>query len=164
MGNIMGGIGAELDQARQRMPCIDRTFSESVPRETRRIPLAPGTDLRALVHGAPCSLNAREEIQPFDPSQRFAGFVITLLEDLCMKVAVHARGAMLLRVEGLQTTSIGQAVHALAGGRFGLESGAEMGQVLAIENLEKGAAIVGFRRLDDQRPFIMSGRMMERER
>ena len=165
MRTIMTGIGAEQDQARKGIRCIDRTFSEAVPRETRRLPLASGTDLRAFVQGEACSLNEREEIQPFDPSRRFAGFVIKLIEDLGTKVAVHARGGMLLKVAGLTgETKIGAPVYATGENHFSLESGVVIGQLLDIESFEQSRAIVGFKRADDHRPFVVNGRLFERDR
>lgn len=160
--NFVSGISASLDEARKGMGSIDRVFSESVPRETRRHPLAPGVPVRELVQGALCSFDECANITPFDASRPFGGFVLKLFEDRGTKVAVTSRGAVLLKVEGLLAGSIGKPVHALPGGRFGLQDGVEMGLVLAIESLERNTAVVGVKRADDARPFIMSGRLVER--
>ena len=162
--NIMSGIGASVDAARQGMRCINRSFSQDVPQETRRVPLAPGVPLRALAQGSVCSLNERGEAQPFDPGLPFCGLVIRLVNDGKPQVVVHSRGAVLLTVEGLRAESMGKPVHALANGTFALEGGAVIGEVLTIERLDRELALVGFKRFDDQQPFILSGRLMERER
>ena len=103
-------------------------------------------------------------VGPFDVHKPFGGFCIQLIDDGETKVVVYSRGGMLLKVAGLQADSVGQPVYAMAGGQFGLEEGAEMGQVFAIENLERGLAVVGFRMIGDHRPFVVNGRLLERDR
>ena len=160
--NISTGIGSQIDGERRGMRTIDRLFSDSVEQETRRVPLAPGVPLRALAQGSVCSLNERGEAQPFDPGKPFCGFVIKLLDDGVAKAAIYARGAVVLRVEGLEASSLGRPIHALEPNRFGLDGGAEVGQIIAIENLERGLAVVAFKRADDPRPFGESGKLVER--
>lgn len=79
--NIMSGIGAGIDQARQGLRCIDRSFSEDVPRETRRHPLAPGVPLRELIQGGCCSIEEGGAVGPFDVHKPFGGIVVTLIDD-----------------------------------------------------------------------------------
>ena len=160
--NVMSGIGAALDEARKNLGTIDRTFSDSVEQEIRRHPLAPGVALRALKQGACCSIEEGGAVGPFDVHKPFAGIVAALIDDGKTKVVVASRGAMLVTVSGLEASSIGSAVHVLSNGTFALAGGAEMGQVLSIERLDKRLAIVAFKRLDDPRPFGESGKLVER--
>ena len=136
--NVMSGIGAAVDAARQGMRVIDRVFAESPSLETKQHPLAPGTPLRALRQGELCSMVADGSVGPFDQHQPFAGLVLRLVDNGTPQVVVHSRGAVLLTVEGLRAESVGERVHALAPNRFGLDGGAEVGQIIAIENLERG--------------------------
>jgi hypothetical protein len=164
MRTIETGIGATLDAARKGMPGIARTYALGVNKEGARLPLAQGVGLAELRQGYACSRTDDGAIQPFDLNLPFAGFVVTLHQDREVMVAVDRRGAVLLKIENLQASSLGKPIYALSPNRFGLDGGVAIGQIIAIENLERGLAIVGFKPADDARPFSMDGRMNERQR
>lgn len=164
MRMIETGIGATLDAARKGRPGVVRTYSLCVNKEGARLPLAQGVGLTELRQGHACSRTDDGAIQPFDLNKPFAGFVVTLHQDREVMVVVDRRGAVLLKIENLQASSLGKSIYALSPNRFGLDGGVEIGQIIAIENLERGLAIVGFKPADDPRPFSMNGRLMERDR
>ena len=161
----MNGISASLDVARRGMGGFARTFSLTVPKESTRQPLAKGVPLTALRQGNACSLTEVGTVTPFDAGLPFAGFVQTLHQDREILVLLDKRGAVLIRIPGLTgETKMGSSVFATGENSFGLDSGALVGEVLGIEDLTRSTALVGFRRLDDVRPFQISGSVMERSR
>ena len=166
MRTIAGGIGATLDEARKGLPGVVRTYALGVNKESGRLPLAQGVALTALRQGSVCSLTENGTIQPFDTNRPFAGFVHTVIEDRGVTMAVlDRRGAVLLRIENLQATSLGSPVYATDATHFSIdEGGALIGQLLGIESIERALGIVGFRQANDPRPFSMDGRMNERQR
>ena len=165
MNVIHSGISASLDVARKGMGGFARTFSLTVPKESTRQPLAKGVPVTALRQGHACSLTEVGTVTPFDAGLPFAGFVQTLHQDLEILVVLDKRGAVLVRIPGLTgETKMGAPVFATGENSFGLDGRALVGQLLAVESLEKSQGVVGFKRADDCRPFEHSGRLMERQR
>lgn len=103
------------------------------------------------------------KIVPLDPSLPFAGIIERVGEDRGVYVAsVFTRGAIVVKVSGLNAeTRQGAPVYAMPSGQtqiFTLEKeGICIGELLAVESLERAMGIVGFRLADDVRPFELGG-------
>ena len=103
------------------------------------------------------------KIVPLDLALPFAGIIEQIGEDRGTYVAaVLTRGAVHVTVNGLNRgTPEGAKVYARPAGRtqvFSLEAqDVLIGEICAIEDLERGIAIVGFRTPGDSRPFELSG-------
>jgi hypothetical protein len=144
---LYSGAGAERDNELQG-GCRQntRTFNTGVERERAMIPLGLSKEIRHadLVAGDLVSLK-ESKIVPLDPSLEFAGIVEKVGEDRGQYVAsVINRGALVFRLAGLSPET-----------RKG--TGVLIGEMCAVENLERGMAIVGIRLPADARRFELGG-------
>lgn len=157
------GGGSERDNELQGGCRLNaRTFNTGVARERAAFPLGLSQEIRHrdLVGGDLVSLK-EGKLVPLDPSCEFAGVLENAAEDRGRYIgSVTTRGAIVVRVAGLSpATREGSKVYALPDKRtvFTLEAnGVEVGEVLAIESLERGIAIVGVRVPSDTRRFEMN--------
>ena len=161
--NTFSGGGSERDNELQG-GCRQnaRNFISGVERERTTIPLGLTQEIRHrdLVGGDVVSLR-EGKLVPLDASLEFAGTVENVAEDRGKYVAsVTTRGAIVVKVTGLSPeTRSGSRVYALPGIRsvFTLEEkGVEIGELLAVESVERGMAIVGVRVPSDTRRFEMN--------
>ena len=157
---MYSGAGSQRDnELRGGCRLNVRTFNSGVPRERVRIPLGLSKDIRHadLVNGDLVSLKDGKLV-PLDASLPFSGIIEGVGEESGRYVAsVTTRGAVVVKVTGLSpATREGSKVYALPGARtvFTLEAqGVLVGEVCAIESLERGMAIVGVRVPSDSRQF-----------
>ena len=157
------GGGSERDNALQG-GCRQnaRSFISGVDRERATFPLGLSQAIqhRDLVGGDLVSLK-EGKIVPLDRSLPFSGIIESVSEDRGRYIgSVTTRGAIVVRVEGLSPeTRSGSRVYALPGIRtlFTLDdNGVEIGEVLAVESVERERAIVGVRVPSDTRGFEMN--------
>lgn len=161
---MYSGAGSERDnELRGGCRLNVRTFNTGLARERAVIPLGLSKEIRHadLVDGDLVSLT-QGKLVPLDPSLEFAGIIEGVGEERGAYVAtVTTRGAIHVKVTGLSPeTREGSKVYALPGTRtvFTLEEqGALIGEVCAIENVERGMAIVGVRVASDTRRFELGG-------
>lgn len=162
---IYSGAGCERDnELRSGCRLNARTYNTGLARERAVIPLGLSKEIRHadLVDGDLVSLK-QGKLVPLDPSLEFAGLIENVGEDNRGQyvASVTTRGAIVVKVTGLSpSTREGSKVYALPGTRtvFTLEEqGALIGEVCAIENLERGMAIVGVRVPSDTRRFELGG-------
>ena len=165
--NVRSGVGCvrdgELANGEKRR-LNSKNYNDGIDRERLMHPPMLNHEFghRDYVEG---DLVSRKEkhIVPLDPGLEFAGIVERIGEDRGRYVAsVCVRGALCVKVRGLDsTTRQGAKVFAMPAGRtqaFSLmEPGVLVGEVCAIESLERGMAIVGFRLADDRRRFELGG-------
>lgn len=113
-----------------------------------------------LVAGDVISLK-QGKIVPLDSPLEFAGVIDKVGEDRGQYIAsVVPRGALCVQVQGLSPdTRQGTRVFALPGAQTVTlaEQGVLIGEFLALGDIERGMAIVGFRRPTDARRFELGG-------
>ena len=166
----MAGLGSDVqrDQARKdagrgMQRNNTRAKNGGLPSESRRLPLNLKTHGQVEFAGGDFVSIVQGMLVPLDEAQEFAGVIEQIGEDRGKYVAaVLIRGALHLKVNGLRPeTAEGAKDYARPAGQtqvFGLEAqGVLIGEVLAIENLEREMAIVGIRTPGDTRPFELSG-------
>ena len=166
--NVMCGMGAQRDQARKdagrgMQRNNTRAKNGGVQSENRRLPIDLKTHRHVDFENGDFVSTIQGMLVPLDESREFAGVIEQIGEDRGTYVAsVLTRGALHLKVHGLNPkTPDGAKVYVRPAGRtqlFSLEAqGVLIGEILAIENLERGMAIVGIRTFGDIRPFELDG-------
>lgn len=167
MSNVHSGMGYERDNAlrtagrgvlRQNL----KTFNTGVKQERVLLPLDPSIPHVELLVGDLVSLK-NGKVVPLTQGLPFAGIIGAIGEDHrgVYTASLCIRGAVAVRVMGLaHDTPLRQAVHVLPGGPevFTLDAtGVPFGELLAIESLERGLGIIGFKLADDARPLRLLG-------
>lgn len=169
--NVMSGVGCERDQALAsgKGRINTKHYNEGIDRERAMIPLTLNEELghRDFVQGDLVSIKDGKTV-PLDPALPFAGIIEKIGEDRGRYVAsVNTRGAICVRVRGLNSaTRQGVPVYARRAGPTQIlnleKEGVCVGEVCAVESVEREMAIVGFRQPDDSRPFWLGGPRPER--
>lgn len=161
--NVFSGVGCTRDEAlrggaRQNL----KQFNDGVARERVMMPLGLDAEHRDLVKGDLCSIQGGC-IVPLADGLPFGGIIDAIGEERGRYVcSVWTRGAMCIHVSGLlKETRMGAPIYALRrDGRetFSLDGqGIAIGEILAVENMERGMGIVGFKRADDANRFELGG-------
>lgn len=168
MANVMSGMGYERDQwfataGRGRRQENPRAWHMSIDLERKILPLdRENFDHANFVRGDLVSISKQGKLVPLNSELPFTGIVDSVGEDRGTYIAaVVTRGGVVLRVQGLgHETPQGAPVHALPGPTqtFNLQGqGVCIGEILAIESLERSAAIVGIKLSSDERPLELGG-------
>jgi len=166
--NVICGIGAQRDQAlkeagRGVLHSNPRAKNGGIPAENRSLRLNLETHSHVDFANGDFASIVQGRLEPLDESREFAGVIEQIGEGRGgYEAAVLTRGALHLKVHGLNSeTPEGAKVFARSAGRtqlFSLEAqGVLIGEILAVENLERGIAIVGIRTAGDTRPFELGG-------
>lgn len=161
--NILSGIGAERDSAlRGGVRQNTKNVNEGVEQELTLIPLSRDVQQAEIVQGDLCSIKGGYVV-PLDAALPFGGIVKAVGEDRGRYVcSLLTRAAVVVRVRGLShETRQGEKVYARRGLKtesFSLNAeGTEIGEFIAVENLERERATVGIRVPSDSRRFEMGG-------
>lgn len=166
---IETGISAGLDQARQHTPAKMRSFNSIVPLARATYRLGDGVPVDAIAVGAFVSLE-HGHCYPLGGDKPFGGICQAFEQEARgVFVTVLIRGAMNHIVRGLTSKHrIGEVVYAdrdEAGREFLNVSyqGVAIGQLYAIESLERRVGVICFRAASDEIPFpdIYPPRMAE---
>ncbi|MBY0246028.1 MAG: hypothetical protein K2Q17_00060 [Nitrospiraceae bacterium] len=166
MNSIISGPGSERAEAlRHGCRLVRRTFNSGIQQERYRLPLGLGPKVKHwdIVDGDVVSVEDGRFV-PFSPALGFGGIVEGIGDDFGRYVAsVKTRGAVSCQVHGSGAlVREGSKVFVRRDGDttvFTVEEagGALAGEILAIEDLSRSFAIVGFRLVDDVRPFDLRG-------
>jgi hypothetical protein len=163
--NVMSGVGCERDQEiAGGFRGSPRAYNSGIAREREMYQLGLSHEIRHrdFAEGDLVSIQGGK-IVPLDPALEFAGIIEKIGEDKGKYMAsVTTRGAICVKVAGLSAeTHQGEKVHAMPAGHtqvFSLANeGVLIGEICAIENLERGMAIVGIRLPLDNRRFELGG-------
>ncbi len=170
--NIVCGIGAERDsQLLGGRRGFSRTFNEGIPRERAVFPLGLSAAVQHsdVVQGDLVSINKDGRIVPLDPGLAFGGLIEKIGENHLGKyeAGVIVRAALCVKVQGLSPeTKRGAKIYATPGPRqtFTLEEagGVLVGELCAVENMERSMANVGIRLEGDSRRFELGGPLASR--
>lgn len=158
--NIITGISAELDEARQHLRLNTKHFNTVEPLQRTTLPLHPQEPLDGIVQGDLVS-ELDGKCCSFEQCLPFAGIAETIGQDNKFRVivSVYRRGCFHGRIEGLGPESRrGTLVYAEPGERTQplnvLGRGVLIGALYAVESLELGVGIVCFKASDDEEPFL----------
>ena len=166
MNNIFSGPGSERAEAlRHGCRLVRRTFNSGIKRESCHAPLGLGPTVKHhhIVDGDLISVEDHRVV-PFSPALGFGGIVEGVgCSGTQYFASIKTRGAISCQVYGpKEMVREGSKVFVRQDGDtqvFTVEEagGALAGEILAIEDSSRAFAIVGFRLLDDARPFDLKG-------